>query len=64
MAKCDPVMIQGTDGSQYILEEADEFEKEVSVLGDSEKFMEFLQKRSEEKGGKFLKEVRKRFERN
>ena len=27
---------QGTDGVQYILEEADEFEKEVATLGKNE----------------------------
>ena len=34
--KLDAVIIQGTDGVQYILEEADEFEKEVATLGKNE----------------------------
>jgi len=62
MAKFDSVIIQGTDGIQYVLEEADEFEKEVSALGKSEKFMDFLQKRSEEKGGKSLTEIIKKLD--
>ncbi|MCH8128081.1 hypothetical protein IIC38_19350 [candidate division KSB1 bacterium] len=36
LAKLDAVIIQGTDGVQYILEEADEFEKEVATLGKNE----------------------------
>ncbi len=59
MAKLDTVLIQGTDGVQYILEEADEFEKEVATLGNSEKFMAFLQKRSKEKGEISLADMKK-----
>ena len=36
LTKLDAVIIQGTDGVQYILEEADEFEKEVATLGKNE----------------------------
>ncbi len=54
MAKSDSVIIKSSDGVQYILEEADEFEREVATLGKSEKFMSFLKKRSEEKGGRQL----------
>ncbi len=57
MARFDSIMIQGADGAQYILEEADEFEKEVKALGESEKFNSFLQERSKEKGGKSLDEI-------
>jgi len=56
MAKSDAVIIKNSDGVQYILEEADEFEREVAALGKSEKFMSFLKKRSEEKGGRPLSE--------
>jgi len=57
MAKSDAVIIKGSDGVQYILEEADEFEREAASLGKSEKFMSFLKKRSEEKGGRLLSEI-------
>ena len=57
MARFDMVLIHGTDGVQYILEEADEFEREVAALGQSEKFMTFLQKRAEEPGGRPLNEI-------
>jgi len=33
MAKSDAVIIKGSDGVQYILEEADEFEREAASLG-------------------------------
>lgn len=36
--------------NQYILEEADAFEKEVAILSKSEKFMKFLEERSKEEG--------------
>jgi len=57
MAKLDSVMIKGPDGVQYILEEADEFEREVAAFGKSNMFMSFLKKRSEEKGGRPLNEI-------
>ena len=36
-------------GTTYVLEEADDFDREVAQLGDSETFMRFLEKRSKEK---------------
>ena len=36
-------------GTTYVLEEADDFDREVAKLGDSETFMRFLEKRSKEK---------------
>ncbi|MCR4293713.1 MAG: hypothetical protein NUV76_12650, partial [Candidatus Kuenenia sp.] len=49
MARSEPLMICGKDGKNYVLEETDEFEKEVKELGSSEKFMAFLDERSKEK---------------
>ena len=43
MAKSDSVLIEGIDGSRYVLEEADEFEQEVAAFGESQKFMMFLE---------------------
>ncbi|GJQ48676.1 MAG: hypothetical protein HKUEN01_10620 [Candidatus Kuenenia stuttgartiensis] len=42
MARSEPLMICDKDGENYVLEETDEFEKEVKELGSSKKFMEFL----------------------
>ena len=36
-------------GRTYVLEEADDFDREVAKLGASETFMRFLEKRSKEK---------------
>ena len=49
LAKSEPLMIYDKDGKNYVLEETDEFEKEVKELGSSERFMKFLNERSKEK---------------
>lgn len=49
LARSEPLMICDKEGKNYILEETDDFEKEVEKLGNSEKFMSFLNKRSREK---------------
>ena len=54
MAKSDSVLIEGIDGNRYVLEEADEFEREVATLGESRKFMKFLEARSKETGRKSI----------
>jgi len=48
LAKVEPVLVHAADGTDFVFEEADEFEREVAALGASEKFMSFLQRRSEE----------------
>lgn len=48
MAKSDTVLIHSVDGNDFLLEEADEFEREVASLGSSDKFMSFLEERSRE----------------
>jgi hypothetical protein len=53
------VLIQAPDGHEFILEEADDFEREVALLGSSETFMEFLEERSQENGTIPLEEVEK-----
>lgn len=60
MAKSEPVLIQGIDGGRYVLEEADEFEREVALLGKSQKFMRFLEERSKETGRKSIAQVAKK----
>lgn len=48
MARSEPVLVRASDGTDFILEEADEFEREIAALGASEKFMSFLERRSRE----------------
>ncbi len=49
LATSDTIIIYGKNGKHYILEETDDFEREVETLGRSEKFMSFLSERSKEK---------------
>jgi hypothetical protein len=49
MAREKSVLLVSDDGTTYLLEEADEFDREVAVLGNSDRFMRFLKKRSKEK---------------
>lgn len=59
LAKLEALFILSEDGHHYILEEANEFEKEVALLGESEKFMNFLSKRSEEKAFTSINDLEK-----
>ncbi len=45
---------------RYILEEADEFEKEVAMLDESDKFIKFLEKRSKEEATISIDELEKK----
>jgi len=48
MARKKSVLLVSKDGATFVLEEADDFDREVAELGASEKFMKFLSKRSRE----------------
>jgi hypothetical protein len=50
MARKKSVLLVARDGTSFVLEEADEFDREVAELGNSARFMRFLRKRSREKG--------------
>ena len=47
LAKSEPALIHVTDGTEFVIEEADQFEREVAALGASDKFMAFLKNRSQ-----------------
>lgn len=51
------------DGTLFVLEQADEFEREVAQFGQSEPFTAFLAERTRETGGISLDETIKRLER-
>jgi hypothetical protein len=51
------------DGTIFVLEPADEFEREIAQLGQSERFMAFLAERSKEPGGISLEAANKRLKR-
>jgi len=48
LAKSEPVLLHAADGTDFVIEEADRFEREVAALGASDTFMSFLEKRSKE----------------
>ena len=50
IARREAVLLVSADGASFVLEEADDFDREVAELGNSEKFMSFLAQRSREKG--------------
>jgi hypothetical protein len=62
-ATSEAVHVIAKDGTIFVLEPADEFEREIVQLGQSEKFMAFLAERSKETGGISLEEAIKRLER-
>jgi hypothetical protein len=61
-ASSDSVLIRAPDGQEFVLESADEFDREVATLGRSEKFMEFLASRSREAGTVALDDLKKELE--
>lgn len=60
LAKSEAVLIHSTSGEDFLLEQADECEREVAALGRSEKFSCFLEERSKETGDISLSEIRKK----
>jgi len=59
-AKTETVLLHLSSGEEYLLEHADEFDREVAALGRSEKFTSFLEARAKETGRIPLREVRRR----
>jgi len=60
LAKSDTVLIHSDSGEDFLVEPADEFDREVLALGSSDKFMAFLHARSRETGDITLQEARKK----
>ena len=61
-AASETVHVIAKDGNIFVLEPADEFEREVAQLGQSKKFMAFLAERAKETGGISLEEAMRRLE--
>ncbi len=59
LAATDAVRILTADGRAFVLEQADDFEKEVALLGKSKKFQRFLNKRSKEAATTSLEDYRR-----
>ena|SRR2546428_4878264 len=59
MARKKSLLLVSKDGTTFVLEEADEFDREVAELGGSQKFMKFLGKRSREQAVTSIEEFAK-----
>jgi hypothetical protein len=59
-AKSETVLIPSASGEDFVLEPADEFDREVATLGAGEKFTPFLDARSKETGDIPLRQVRQK----
>ncbi len=59
LAATDSVRIVTADGRAFVLEKADDFEKEVALLGKSKKFRRFLSERSKEAATTSLEDYRR-----
>jgi len=60
LASEDPVLIVNRDGSEFLLETADAFDREATQLAQSAKFMSFLAERSRESGSIPLEAIDRR----
>ena len=60
LAESGSVLIIDNNGHGYTLEEADDFEREVAMLGGSRKFMSFLEERDKEEGTVSLEDIERR----
>ncbi len=59
LAAAGSVRILAPDGRAFVLEPADDFEKEVKLLGNSKKFRRFLNQRSKEPATTSLEDYRR-----
>src|ERR1700736_2372950 len=59
LAAAGSVRILSADGHAFILEDADDFDKEVQLLGKSKKFQRFLKERSKETATTSLEDYRR-----
>ncbi len=62
LAKTEPLLIHWTSGEDFLVERADDFDREVAALGASKSFDSFLKARSGETGDIPLEDVRKKHE--
>lgn len=57
MARKEPVLVLTAGGDEFILSKADDFDKEVEALRDSQSFQKFLEERSQCKARIPLSEI-------
>ena len=59
MAESEALRIVSSDGVAFVLEEADDFDREVELLGKSEEFARFLSERAREPATTSLEDYRR-----
>jgi hypothetical protein len=59
LASAGSVRIITADGHAFVLEDADDFDKEAKLLGQSKKFRRFLKERSKEAATTSLEDYRR-----
>ena len=59
LASAGSVRILTADGHAFVLEDADDFDREIELLGKSKKFRRFLNERSKEPGTTALEDYRR-----
>jgi hypothetical protein len=57
MAREEPILLLTADGQEFVLAEADDFEREVESLRGSQVFQQFLDERSRSAGRISLDEI-------
>ena len=62
LARKEPVLLLTSDGNEFLISEADDFEQEVETLRVSQAFQRFLDERSKGKGAIPLEEIEKEIE--
>lgn len=60
LAQSESILIRSASGGDFVLEPADEFDREVAALGASERFMAFLESRARQSERIPLDEVRRK----
>ena len=60
IAKRQAVLLRSSSGEDFLIEHADEFDREVAALGRSARFSAFLEARAKETGDLPLREVGRR----
>ncbi len=60
LAKKQAVLLRSSSGEDFMIEPADEFDREIATLARSARFAEFLKARSRETGDLPLREVGRR----
>lgn len=61
-ARKESVLLVTPDGKEFLISEADDFEREVEILRGSHAFQKFLDKRSKSKCGIPLEDIEKEIE--